>query len=340
MLYKRRPMKPKVYITRAMSKDATDMIAQVCDVEVNVKDAPATRDELIENIRDKGGIICMLTDRIDKEVMDAAPMLKVISTMSVGFEHIDVEEATKRGIYIGNTPGVLTDATADLTFALILATARHIPQADRFVRQGEWKISWSPSLFLGKSLWGATLGIIGFGRIGRAVAKRAKGFNMNVLYNSRTRIPRDEEKRLGVRYATLDTLLKRSDFVTIHTPLTKDTYHIIDEGRLRLMKRDAILINTSRGATVDEASLARALKEGWIAGAGLDVFQKEPIQMDNPLIGLDNVVLLPHIGSATSETRRMMAHIAAKNLLLGIGGEKPLYCVNPEAKRGRSKSGI
>ena len=316
-------MKYKVYITRAISRDAMDMIAEVCDVEVNVKDAPATKDELIENIRDKDGMICMLTDLIDKEVMDAAPLLKVISTMSVGFEHIDVEEATKRGIYIGNTPGVLTDATADLTFALILATARHIPQADRFVRQGEWRISWSPSLFLGKSVWGATIGIIGFGRIGRAVAKRARGFNMNILYNSRKRLPRDEEKRLGVRYATLNTLLKRSDFVTIHTPLTKDTYHMIDEGRLGLMKRDAILINTSRGATV--------------AGAGLDVFQKEPIQMDNPFIGLDKVVLLPHIGSATLETRRMMAHIAAKNLLLGIRGEKPLYCVNPGAKKGSSK---
>lgn len=323
----------RVYITRMISLNALEEIKKACHVSVNSKDAPVKRHELIKNMKDKDGVLCMLTDRIDKEVLDAAPDLKVISTMSVGFEHIDVDEATKRGIYVCNTPDVLTEATADLAFSLLLATARHIPQADSFVRAGAWKEPWSPSLFLGMPVWGATIGIIGLGRIGKAVAKRAAGFNMKILYNNRRRLSREEEKALGVRYASLKNLLKRSDFVTIHTPLTKDTYHIIDENALRLMKPHAILINTSRGNTIDEEALIKALKEKWIAGTGLDVFSKEPIEKDHPILSLENVVALPHIGSATGKTREMMADMAAKNLLMALKSKKPFHLVNPEAER-------
>ncbi len=325
----------RVYITRMISTHALERIKEAFHVTINPKDAPVKRHELIKNLKDKDGVLCMLTDRIDKEVLDAAPNLKVISTMSVGYEHIDVEEATKRGIYVCNTPSVLTEATADLAFSLILATARHIPQADRFVRQGKWDEPWSPSLFLGMPVWGSTIGIIGLGRIGKAVAKRAAGFNMKILYNNRKRLSPEEEKALGVRYASLKSLLKKSDFVTINTPLTKDHYHIIDENALRLMKPNAILINTSRGNTLDEQALIKALKERWIAGAGLDVFSKEPIEKDHPFLSLENVVVLPHIGSATGKTREMMADMAAKNLLMAIKSKKPFHLVNPEADRYR-----
>lgn len=322
-------MKHRVYITRMISPEAIELLKKSCEVTVNKKDAPPGRADLLKNIRDKDGILCLLTDRIDKEVLDAAVNLKAISTMSAGHEHIDVQEATNRGIFIGYTPGVLTEATADLAFALLLSLARRLPEADRFVRTKKWRVSWSPSIFLGGSVWGATLGIIGFGRIGRAMTKRASGFEMKVIYYDKKRLSPDEEKRLGIEYAPLNSLLKRSDYVTIHTPLTKKTHHLIDEKRLRIMKQGAFLINTSRGATVDEHALIKALKERWIAGAALDVFEKEPIERDNPLMTLENTILLPHIGSATIQTRKVMADIAAKNLLMALEGEKPLYCLNP-----------
>jgi glyoxylate reductase len=333
-------MKPKVYITRRIPPPGLELIGEFCDVVLHPYDVPPGEEEIIQNIRDKDGLLCLLTDRINKNIIEAASQLKVISTFSAGFEHIDVNEATKRGIYIGYTPGVLTDATADLVFALILSVSRRIIEADRFVRKLNWKISWSPTLLLGESVWGSIIGIIGLGRIGKAVAKRAKGFNMKVLYTDIARISPEEENGLGVEYRPLEDLLRESDFVSIHTPLTKETYHMIDEKGLRLMKSGAILINTSRGPTVDETALVKALKEKWIGGAGLDVFEREPIGEDNPLLELDNVILLPHIGSATRKTRAKMAEVAASNLLSVLKGESPPYWLNPEVERIRPLSRV
>ena len=332
--------KPKIYVTRKIPSPGIELVRELCRVTLHKNDKPPSHEEVLEMIRDKDGIICLITDKIDAEVMDAAPRLKVISTMSVGFEHIDVAEATKRGIYIGYTPGILTEATADLAFALLLSAARKITEADRFVRDRQWKIPWSPAIFLGESVWGSTLGIIGLGRIGKAVAKRAQGFNMQILYSDIAQLSPEEERGLGVRYRLLEDLLKESDFITIHTPLTKETYHMINEERLRLMKPGAILINASRGSMVDEAALTRALKENRIAGAGLDVFEQEPPGDDNPLLRLDNVVLLPHIGSGTRETRAKMAELAARNLIAVLKGEPPIRWVNPEAEKIRPLSQV
>ncbi len=260
--------------------------------------------------------------------------------MSVGFEHVDVTEATKRGIYIGHTPGILTDATADLAFALILSAARRIPEADRFVREGRWNMPWSPTMFLGGSVWGSTLGIIGLGRIGKAVAKRARGFRMRILYTDTNPIPPEEEKTLGVENRSLEALLQEADFITIHTPATKQTHHMINSETLQLMKPGAILINTSRGTMVDETALAEALKENRINGAALDVFETEPLSGDSPLLGLNNVVLLPHIGSATKETRARMAELAARNLIAILKGEPPPHLVNPEVEQVRPLSEV
>jgi glyoxylate reductase len=282
----------------------------------------------------------LLTDKIDKEVLDAAPNLRVISSYSVGFDHIDVEEATKRGIYVTNTPGVLTETTADLAWSLLMTIARRIVEADKFVRTGKWKVGWSPTLLLGRDVYGKTLGIVGLGRIGSAVAKRARGFDMKVLYYDVIRPPPEREKELGVEFAPLDRLLKESDFVTLHVPLTKETYHMISERELKLMKSTAFLINTSRGAVIDEKALVKALKEGWIAGAALDVFEKEPIDLDNPLLELENVVLVPHIGSASTETRSKMAEMAAKNLIAVLKGEEPPFLVNPEVMKVRPLSTV
>jgi len=290
-------------------------------------------------IHDKDGLLCMVTDRIDRDIMDAAPNLKVISTYSVGFEHIDIEEATQRGIYVTYIPGVLTEATADMAFALLLATSRKIVQAHRFVEQGAWK-AWSPTMFLGHNIWKKTIGIVGFGRIGRAMAHRARGFHMKILYTKRSRLSPEEEHGLGVEYRDIDTLLRESDFVTLHTPLTKDTFHLINESRLRLMKPHAILINTSRGAIVDEQALIKALKEDWIAGAGLDVFEKEPLPHSSSLLELPTITFVPHIGSATQETRFEMGEVAARNILSVFRGEEPPYWLNPEVARIRPLSRI
>jgi glyoxylate reductase len=326
-------MKPKVYITRRIPLQGIAQVFEVCDVTVHDSDLPPTREEIISSIGDKDGIYCLLTDRIDREVLEHAGRLKVISTMSAGFEHIEVDEATRRGIYVGYTPGILTEATADLTFALILAAARRVVEADRFVRSGDWQISWLPTLFLGESLWGRTLGIIGMGRIGKAVTRRAKGFSMRVLYADRLSLSREEEKELGAEYCSLEELLQTSDIVSVHTPLTGETFHMIDETRLRLMKPTAILINTSRGSTVDETALVKALQEKWIAGAGLDVFEKEPVAPDNPLLVMGNVIILPHLGSATRQTRELMADLAARNLLSVFKGERPSQWLNPEVEK-------
>lgn len=326
-------VKPKVYITRKLPSPGIELLLEYCDIVLHPSDAPPSHDEIIANLIDKDGLLCLLTDRIDKDIIDTGKKLRVISTYSAGFEHIDVAEATKKGIYIGYTPDVLTEATADLTFALMLATARRITEAERLLRAGDWKIAWSPTFLLGESVWGRTLGIVGSGRIGKAVAKRARGFAMKIFYNDVEKLSELEEEEYSIEFRELDELLRESDFVTIHTPLTKDTYHLINDERLKMMKPDAILINTSRGPTVDEEALVRALREKRIGGAGLDVYMKEPIAGDNPLLSLENVVLLPHIGSATREARSKMAEVAAKNLVAVLKGEPPLFWVNSEVEK-------
>ncbi|MEM2481297.1 MAG: glyoxylate reductase [Candidatus Hadarchaeales archaeon] len=318
----------RVFVTRLLPGPALEVLREKCEVEVNEEDRVLTKREIIEGVRGKDGLLCLLTDRIDAEVMDAgAPTLKVISNYAVGFDNIDVPEATRRGIAVTNTPGVLTETTADLTWALLMAVARRIVEADKFVRKGDWK-GWAPSLFLGRDVYGKTLGIVGLGRIGKAVARRAAGFEMKVLYFD---VKRDEkaEKELGVRFVSLEELLRESDFVSIHVPLTKETWHLIGEKELRLMKPTAFLVNVARGPIVDEAALIRALREHWIAGAALDVYEREPY-VPPELIQLENTVLLPHLGSASVETRERMAMMAVENLLAVLESRIPPNLVNPE----------
>ena len=329
-------MRPKILISSIVPAPAAELVGKVADVEFYKGDAPSTAEEIISLVGNKDGLLCLVGDRIGKEIMDAGVKLKVISTASVGFEHIDVAEATRRGIYVGYTPGVLTDATADLAFALLLSAGRRIAEADRYIRAGRWKVAWSPSAFLGASVWGKTIGIIGFGRIGRAVAKRARGFDMRILYAETARLPVEEEISLAVEFRSLEDLLAESDFVSIHAPSTAETFHLMDENRLAKMKEGAILVNTSRGPLVDEAALARVLQEGRIGGAALDVFEKEPIAGDNPLLGLENVTLVPHVGSATQDSRRKMAETAAVNLINVLKGERPPSWLNPDVESVRS----
>lgn len=318
----------KVFVTRRIPEVGLKKLERETDMEVWEEETPPPREVLKEKIRDCDGILALLTDKMDGEVMDCAPKLRIISNYAVGYDNIDVEEATRRGIMVTNTPGVLTETTADLAFALILATARRIVEADKYTRSGQWK-TWGPMLLLGQDVYGATLGIIGLGRIGSAVARRAKGFDMKVIYYDAKRNEKAEEE-LGVEYRDLHTLLQEADIVTIHTPLTKETHHMIGEKELSLMKPTAILVNTARGPIVDQKALYKVLKERRIFGAGLDVYEKEPIDKDDPLLELDNVVLLPHIGSASVATRGKMAIMAVENLLAGLRGEVPPNLVNPE----------
>jgi glyoxylate reductase len=323
----------KVYVTRKIPEPGLSMLSKECRVTLNKKSGVPSRAEIMKNIAGKDALLCMLSDKIDAEVMDAAPDLKVISSYSTGFEHIDVKEATARGIYVTYTADILAEATADLTFALVLACARGIVNADRYVRENKWKVGWAPDLMLGYNVHGATLGIVGLGRIGAAVARRARGFNMKILYHNRSR-NQQLESELGARYAELDELLAQSDFVSIHASLNGQSRSLIDKTKLRLMKKTAFLINTARGQVVDEAELARALKGNQIAGAALDVFEKEPLPRTSPFLRMKNVVLLPHIGSATYQTRSKMAEVAARNLL-NILDEKypdPAFLINPQVK--------
>jgi len=279
----------------------------------------------------------LLTDKIDCNLLQQAKKLRIIAQYAVGYDNIDVECATRLGIYVTNTPGVLTEATAELTWALLMAVARRIVEADHFVRWGEWwrlRTGWHPKMMLGVELKGKTLGIIGLGRIGSRVAEIAKAFGMKVIYYDRNR-REDLEKKLGVEYRDLDTLLQEADIVTIHVPLTKETYHMINEERLKKMKRSALLINTARGAVIDTEALAKALREGWIAGAGLDVHESEPLDPNHPITAFKNVVLLPHIGSATYETRHRMAELVAENLIAFYKGEIPPTLVNKDVVKVR-----
>ncbi|RLE60442.1 MAG: D-glycerate dehydrogenase [Thermoprotei archaeon] len=322
--------KPKVYVTRIIPEPGLSILKECCDVEIHQsKEWPPSREELIEKVKDKDGLLCLLTDKIDAEVMDAAPNLKVISTYSVGFDHIDVEAATKRGIYVTHTPGVLTDAVAEFTVGLILAITRRILEADKIIRSGEWNKPWNPFFLTGPELKGKTIGLIGFGRIGIAVAKRLSSFDVKILYYDVTR-RWDVESILGVEYTDIETILKESDIVSLHVPLLKSTYHLIGEKELKMMKKTAYLINTARGPVVDTEALVKALKEGWIAGAALDVFEQEPLPSGHPLTKLENVILTPHIASATIEARQRMAELAAKNLVAVLKGEMPPALVNKE----------
>ena len=330
--------KKKIYVTRRILEPALSILSRKCQVTLNKKPYPPSREEISKNVAGKAGILCMLTDRIDAEVMDkAGSNLQVISSYSTGFEHIDVKEATARGIYVTYTADILAEATADLAIGLILACARNIVSADDYTRNKKWKIAWSPDLMLGYNVHGSTLGIIGLGRIGSAVARRARGFNMKVLYYNRKR-NRQLESELRVTYAALDELLAQSDFVSIHTTLNSASNQLIDRTKLRLMKKTAFLINTARGQVVKEVDLVRALEHNQIAGAGLDVFETEPLPRSNPLLKMKNVVLLPHIGSATYQTRSKMAEVAARNLLDVLVEKKepnPKFLVNPEVKNLR-----
>ncbi len=322
--------KPKVYVTRRMAQEALDTIAEVTEMEVWPEELPPPYDVLLEKVRDIDGLLPLLTDKIDANLMDAAPRLKVISNMAVGYDNIDVPEATKHGIVVGNTPGVLTETTADMAFALLMAAARRVAEAGAFTRKGHWK-TWGPMVMLGQDIHRATLGIVGLGRIGTEIAKRAKGFNMKVLYYDEMRRSQEEEKQFGVEYVSgLPTLLSRSDFVSIHVPLGPQTHHLIGDAEFAIMKPTAILINTSRGPVVDQKALYEALKSHNIFAAAIDVTEVEPISMDDPLLTLDNIIITPHIASGSVATRTKMANMAAANLIAGVQGKIPPNCVNPE----------
>lgn len=319
----------KVFVTRKILEEGLNMLREKFDVEVSDYDGVIPRKMLLEKVKGVDAILSLLTDTIDAEVMDAAGSnLKVIANYAVGYNNIDVEEATKRGIMVTNTPGVLTETTADLAWALMMAIARRIVEADRFVREGKFR-GWEPMLLLGTDVHGATLGIVGFGRIGQAMARRALGFNMKVLYYDNARVPEQVEKELKAAYVDLPTLLRESDFVSLHVPLTRETHHLIGEKELRMMKKGAYLINTARGPVVDEKALVKALKEGWIKGAALDVFENEP-EVEPELLKLENVVLAPHIASASYATRSRMSIMAAENIIKALSGEIPPNLVNPE----------
>jgi len=319
-------MKLKVFVTRKIPKEGIDILKKTCEVKVNPYDRVLTKDELIKEVKKIDGLLCLLTDTIDKEILDEALNLKIISNYAVGYNNISIEEATKRKIMVTNTPGVLTDTTADLTWALLMGIARRIVEADKFTREGKFK-GWAPMLFLGFDVHHATLGIVGFGRIGKAVAKRAKGFDMKILYNDVEKAPEEVEKELGAEFVSLKKLLSTSDFVSIHTPLSPETYHLIGEKELRMMKKTSFLINVARGPIVDEKALVRALKENQIAGAALDVYENEP-HLTPGLSELPNVIVVPHIGSASIATRTKMATIAATNLVTGLSGKIPPNLVN------------
>jgi lactate dehydrogenase-like 2-hydroxyacid dehydrogenase len=324
-------VKPSVLVTRRIPQPGLDLLVGQCAVDLWDSDLPIPRDVLLQRIGDKDGLYCLLTERIDDELLDAAPQLKVVSQMAVGVDNIDVPACTRRGIPVGNTPGVLTETTADLTWALLLAAARRVVEGVDYVRAGQW-LTWSPTALLGPDVYGATLGVVGLGRIGQAVARRAYGFGMRILYTSRQPKP-EAEQTLAASYVDLDTLLSQSDFVSLHTSLTPETYHLIDAAALKKMKPTAILVNAARGGVVDHDALVEALRNGEITRAALDVTEPEPLPADHPLAHLPNCIVVPHIASASIATRTKMATMAAENLLAGVRGEVLPNCVNPEVQR-------
>jgi len=320
-------MKHRVFLTRKLPDEGLAMLKEKCHVEVNPYDRILTKEEIIEGLKDKDGLLCLLTDNIDSEVICSNPHLKAIANYAAGYNNIDIKTASKRNIPVTNTPGVLTESTADLTWSLILSVARRIVEGDKLCREKKFN-GWAPMFMLGSDIWGKTLGIIGMGRIGQAVARRAQGFNMKILYNSKRRLA-DEEKKLNMTFVSFEELLKESDFITLHVPLNSETKHLIGSKEFCIMKRTSFLINTSRGEIIEEKALLKALECSEIRGAGLDVYEKEPVITEG-LIGLENVILLPHIGSATVETRTRMAVMAVENLLTALDGKIPPNIVNKE----------
>jgi lactate dehydrogenase-like 2-hydroxyacid dehydrogenase len=323
-----------VFVARIIPDDGLRLISDSCDADVWPDELPPPRDVLLERIAGCDGVLTLLTDRVDAGFLDAAgPQLKVVSNYAVGFDNVDVPECTRRGIPVGNTPGVLTDTTADLAWALLMAAARRLPEADHYVRAGRWR-TWGPLLLLGPDVHGATLGIVGFGRIGQAVAHRSQGFGMTVLYHDVARVREDVERELGATFVPLGELLERADFVSLHVNLTPETQRLIDRDALQRMKPSAVLVNTSRGPVVDTDALVDALRTGEIAAAALDVTDPEPLPADHPLIALDNCLVVPHIASASPATRGRMAEMAAANLLAGVRGERLPTPINPEVYEG------
>jgi lactate dehydrogenase-like 2-hydroxyacid dehydrogenase len=319
-----------VLVTRVIPDEGLEPVREACDVDLWSDELPPPRDELLRRVAGVDGLLSLLTDRVDDELLDAAgPQLKVVSNFAVGFDNIDVPAVTRRGIPAGNTPGVLTQTTADLAFALLMAAARRIPESVDYVRNGSWQ-TWGPMLLMGVDVHGATLGIVGFGRIGREVARRGRGFGMPILYHDVHPATAAEEAELGARWVELDELLRESDFVSLHVNLTPETHHLVDADALKVMKPTAVLVNTSRGPVVDPDALTDALRRGEIFAAGLDVTEPEPLPADHPLVSLPNCVVVPHIASASRVTRGRMAAMAADNLLAGLRGERLPTPINPE----------
>ncbi|MFQ6672899.1 MAG: 2-hydroxyacid dehydrogenase [Candidatus Tectimicrobiota bacterium] len=323
--------KPAVLVSYQLREEALAMARQGAELDVHTGPRPLPKHELIARLRDKDGLICLITDTVDAEVLQGAPRLRVVANVAVGFNNIDVPSATARRVVVTNTPDVLTETTADFAWALLMAVARRVVEADQYLRAGKWT-QWDIGLLLGKDIHGATLGILGFGRIGRGMARRAHGFSMRALYHDAVRPDAATERELGATYVDKATLLRESDFVTVHTPLLPETHHLIDRAELKMMRPTAYLISAARGPIVNEAALVEALKEGWIAGAGLDVYEEEP-KVHPGLLPLSNVVLAPHIASASHETRLRMMTLAVENCLAVLEGKTPPTAVNPAVLR-------
>jgi glyoxylate reductase len=320
--------KPKAFATRPLFPEARAILEKSFEIEYWTPPERIPRAELLKRVADRAALVCLITEKVDEELLAAAPNLRIAATVSVGYDHIDVAACTRHKVVVTNTPGVLDDTTADLAWTLLMAIARRLVEGDAWVRSGTWP-GWDIDQLVGGDIHGKTLGIIGFGRIGRRMARRAQGFEMRVIYSGRSRAPLDVEKELRAEFVETDRLLRESDFVTLHVPLLPETRHLISKESLGKMKRTAFLINTTRGPVVDEGALAEALEKGAIAGAALDVYEREP-QVHPGLIGLKNVILAPHIGSASVETRTKMSVMAAQNAAALFEGRRPLNTLNPE----------
>jgi len=323
--------KPAILVTREVFDETLAFLDEHCEVQHNQADIPFTPEALTRALTGKAGLMCCLTDKVDAALLSAVPSLRVVSNIAVGYNNIDVAACTAAGVMATNTPGVLDDSTADLAWALMLATARRITEVERRVRAGEWK-GWQLKQWLGVDVHHATLGIVGMGRIGQAIARRALGFEMTVLYHNRNRLTPEQEQQTRATYVSLDDLLARSDFVILQVPYTPDTHHLIGPAEIARMKRSAILINSTRGGVVDDAALVEALGKGTLRAAGLDVFENEP-KLHPGFLTLDNVVLAPHVGSSTEATRKAMAMLAARNLVAGLRGEQPPNLINPDVRK-------
>ena len=320
-------MKQKIFLTRTLHDFALKELKKNFEVDIHTGKIPIPQNTLKSKIKNLDGLICFPYDKINKEILQSAEKLKVISTFSVGYDHIDLDFAKENKIRVGYTPEVLTDATADMAFGLLLDSLRRISEGDRIIRKGKWKQIYGAYDYVGFDLQGKTLGIMGLGRIGKTLAKRAKAFDMKIIYHNRNKFSRNEESKLGVKYVAFDKLITQSDIISIHVPHTKETNQIFDMKILKKMKKTAFLINTSRGKVVNEKDLVTALKQKIIAGAGIDVFETEPINKNHPFMKLENLVMAPHVGSSTKETRIQMAELTVKNLINGMNGKKPIYSV-------------